>query len=71
MLTVFATSGANILTINQTIPTNGCAAVTISAETSQHGGDAWSSCWRTYPGWRTSFELEILAGLGRGKRRAA
>ena len=29
-----ATSGANILTINQSIPTNGCAAVTISAETS-------------------------------------
>ena len=34
MLAVFATSGANILTINQSIPTNGCAAVTISAETS-------------------------------------
>jgi chorismate mutase len=31
---VFADSGANILTINQSIPTNGCAAVTISAETS-------------------------------------
>ena len=34
VLAVFATSGANILTINQSIPTNGCAAVTISAETS-------------------------------------
>ena len=34
MLAVFAASGANILTINQSIPTNGCAAVTISAETS-------------------------------------
>ena len=34
VLGVFATSGANILTINQSIPTNGCAAVTISAETS-------------------------------------
>ena len=33
-LTIFADSGANILTINQTIPTNGCAGVTISAETS-------------------------------------
>ena len=33
VLSVFATSGANILTINQSIPTNGCAAVTISAET--------------------------------------
>ena len=35
VLTVFASSGANILTINQSIPTNGCAAVTISAETSE------------------------------------
>ena len=33
VLSVFAVSGANILTINQSIPTNGCAAVTISAET--------------------------------------
>ena len=33
-LNLFADSGANILTINQSIPTNGCAAVTISAETS-------------------------------------
>lgn len=33
-LSIFANSGANILTINQTIPTNGCAGVTISAETS-------------------------------------
>ena len=33
-LSIFAGSGANILTINQTIPTNGCAGVTISAETS-------------------------------------
>lgn len=34
ILSIFAASGANILTINQSIPTNGCAAVTISAETS-------------------------------------
>ena len=33
VLSIFAGSGANILTINQTIPTNGCAGVTISAET--------------------------------------
>ena len=32
-LSIFAGSGANILTINQTIPTNGCAAVTVSADT--------------------------------------
>ena len=35
VLAHFAASGANILTINQSIPTNGCAAVTISAETGQ------------------------------------
>ena len=34
ILSVFARSGANILTINQTIPTGGLATVTISAETS-------------------------------------
>ena len=34
ILSIFAYNGANILTINQSIPTNGCAAVTISAETS-------------------------------------
>ena len=33
VLSSFAASGANILTINQSIPTNGCAAVTISADT--------------------------------------
>ena len=35
VLALFAASEANILTINQSIPTNGCAAVTISAETSR------------------------------------
>ena len=35
ILRIFAASGANILTINQSIPVNGCAAVTISAETSK------------------------------------
>ena len=34
VLKIIADFGANILTINQSIPTNGCAAVTISAETS-------------------------------------
>ena len=34
-LNIFAGTGFNILTINQSIPTNGCAAVTISAETSE------------------------------------
>ena len=34
ILNIFAASGANILTINQSIPVNGCAAVTVGAETS-------------------------------------
>ncbi len=38
ILQTFASCHANILTINQTIPTDGCAMVTISAETmSMHG----------------------------------
>lgn len=35
VLSIFAASGANILTINQSIPVNGCAAVNVSAETSE------------------------------------
>ena len=35
ILACFARWEANILTINQTIPTNGCALVTITAETAQ------------------------------------
>ena len=35
ILTIFADSGANILTINQTIPQNGTAVVTVSAETTE------------------------------------
>lgn len=38
VLDIFAAFGANILTINQSIPTGGCAAVTISAETSEMPG---------------------------------
>ena len=33
LLTVFAEHKANIITINSIVPTNGCAVVTISAET--------------------------------------
>ena len=33
ILSIFANNGANILTINQSIPTGGRAMVTISAET--------------------------------------
>ena len=35
LLQTFSQAGANILTINQTIPTNGVATITISAETMQ------------------------------------
>ncbi len=35
ILCEFAAYGGNILTINQTIPVNGCAAVTIAAETGE------------------------------------
>lgn len=35
ILACFARWEANILTINQTIPTNGCALVTVTAETAQ------------------------------------
>ncbi len=35
LLSVFANTGANILTINQSIPLNGIAMVTISAEASE------------------------------------
>ena len=34
VLSVFSGCGSNILTINQSIPANGCAVVTVSAETS-------------------------------------
>ena len=33
ILGIFAATGANIMTINSIVPTNGCAVVTISAET--------------------------------------
>jgi len=35
ILAVFAQHAANILTINSIVPTNGCAVVTISAETTE------------------------------------
>jgi chorismate mutase len=38
ILKIFAAYSANILTINQTIPSGGCALVTITAETSGMGG---------------------------------
>ena len=60
-LSVFADSGANILTINQTIPTNGCAGVTISAEISEIGEPIEAMVERigAAPG---VLKFEILAG---------
>ena len=61
VLNVFASSGANILTINQSMPANSSAAVTISAETSgmeksleQLMGDV--------SGLENVIKFEILAG---------
>ena len=61
ILSIFANSGANILTINQTIPTNGCAGVTISAETSEMTEelDAMMARISSMPG---VLKFEILAG---------
>ena len=61
VLSIFAGSGANILTINQSIPTNGCAAVTISAETSgiSQGVEALMRALSQVDGVRKG---EVLAG---------
>ncbi len=61
ILSIFAQFGANILTINQTIPTNGSAVVTISAETNelQCGADSLLRELRRMDG---VLKAEILAG---------
>lgn len=61
VLAVFAASGANILTINQSIPTNGCAAVTISAETSQME-ETLEQMMADITTLSTVLKFEILAG---------
>ena len=61
VLSVFATSGANILTINQSIPTNGCAAVTISAETSDMA-ESLEQLLADVAGLDGVVKFEILAG---------
>ena len=69
VLSEFAGAGANILTINQSIPTNGCAAVTISAETSD-----MELTLEAFLEKAASIEgvvrFEILAGGRGGKGRA-
>ena len=61
VLGIFASSGANILTINQSIPTNGCAAVTISAETSGME-QTLESLIASVSGEEGVIRFEILAG---------
>ena len=61
VLAVFASSGANILTINQSIPTNGCAAVTISAETSEMA-ESLEQLLMDVEGLEGVVKFEILAG---------
>ena len=60
-LSIFAASGANILTINQTIPTNGCAGVTVSAETSEMS-ESLDAMIARVRGAEGVLKFEILAG---------
>ena len=61
ILSIFAQFGANILTINQTIPTGGSASVTISAETTgmERGAE---ELLRTLSRIDGVLKAEILAG---------
>ena len=61
VLAAFAASGANILTINQSIPTNGCAAVTIPAETSEMA-ESLEQLVANAEGLDGVVKFEILAG---------
>ena len=61
VLAIFAENGANILTINQNIPTNGCAAVTISAETN-HLQTSLEELLRHLNAMDGVVRAEILAG---------
>ena len=61
ILNIFAASGANILTINQSIPTDGVAAVTIGAGTSGMQGTL-DELTRSLRGQTGVVKLEILAG---------
>ena len=61
ILTIFALFVANILTINQTIPTNGCASVTISAETTNMSSGV-EDMLRSLEAIDGVLKAEILAG---------
>lgn len=61
LLSVFAATGANILTINQSIPVNGTSLVTVSAETTDMTitADELMDSIRTIPGIK---KVEVTAG---------
>lgn len=61
LLTIFAARGANILTINQSVPSNGAALVVISADTSglNGGGEELLNQLRDTQG---VIKADILAG---------
>jgi chorismate mutase len=61
ILNIFAESGGNILTINQTIPTGGIAAVTLSTETSGLSLPL-EELVHTISGMSGVIKFEILAG---------
>lgn len=61
ILSIFAQFGANILTIHQTIPTNGSASVTISAQTTGMEQSA-EELLRTLGKMQGVISAEILAG---------
>jgi len=61
VLGVFAASGANILTINQSIPTDGCAAVAISAGTSDMA-ESLEELVSQVAGLEGVVKFEIMAG---------
>ena len=64
ILSIFANNGANILTINQSIPTGGRAMVTISAET----GSGTVFYERLMPDAKTDVLEALLSGDGRAFR---
>lgn len=61
LLSIFAKQGANILTINQTIPAGGCAGVTISSETI-HMQCSVEQLLQNISGVPGVIKVEVLAG---------
>ncbi len=61
ILTIFADFHANILTIHQTIPTDGCASVTVSADTAHTKGSV-EQMLRAFAATEGVCRADILAG---------